>query len=463
MPLFADPGTTPLRLTMLALVGLVGAVTMHYTARALAGAPYRRRALGWFAATLAAALLVISADDLVVLALGWTATSLALHQLLTLIPGRVPAEVGAHKKFMVSRVADVAIGAAILLIANTLGTTAVPELLAQTATMASLPWTLDLAAVLLVVAVVLRSAQLPVHGWLLHVMEAPTPVSALLHAGIINIGAFVVILLGGFIGKSVLAMSLLVLFGGVTAILAGLTMLTRANVKGALAWSTSAQMGFVLVECGIGAYPVALLHVVAHALYKAQAFLASGQVRRPRVDAGPVRPTTRAWLVGTLAAVVVTGGMIALTWGDALSQRAVQVTAVLAVLSMVPLLARAVMQRGWRARRDAAAYALGLPLLYALWHTLAAPLVPATSVGTTPLALAALVIAGFAGLLIVQGIVLTAPSSAFARALYPHALQGFHLDDLLTRFTFRLWPPAPAVLRTSTTVTSAARRAERAA
>ena len=463
MPFFADPGTTPLRLTMLALVGLVGAVTMHYTARALAGAPYRRRALGWFAATIAAALLVISADDLIVMALGWTATSLALHQLLTLIPGRVPAEVGAHKKFMVSRVADVAIAAAVLLIAGTLGTTAVPELLAQTAAMTSLPWTLELAAVLLVLAVVLRSAQLPVHGWLLHVMEAPTPVSALLHAGIINIGAFVVILLGGFIGKSLIAMSLLVLFGGVTAILAGLTMLTRANVKGALAWSTSAQMGFVLVECGIGAYPVALLHLVAHALYKAQAFLASGQVRRPRVDGGPIRPDARAWVLGVMAAVLVSGGTIALTWGDALSQQAMQVSAVLAVLSLVPLLARAVMQRGWRARRDAAVYAVGLPLLYALWHMLAAPLVPATSVGATPVAMAALVIVGFAGLLVVQGIVLTAPGSAFARALYPHALQGFHLDDLLTRFTFRLWPPAPSVLRPSTAVTSPARRAERAA
>lgn len=463
MPFFSDPGTTPLRLTMLVLVGLVGAVTMHYTARALAGAPYRRRALGWFAATIAAALLVISADDLIVLALGWTATSLALHHLLTLSPGRVPAEVGAHKKFMVSRVADVAIGAAVLLIATTLGTTAVPEVLAQTATMASLPWTLDLAAVLLVLAVVLRSAQLPVHGWLLHVMEAPTPVSALLHAGIINIGAFVVILLGGFIGKSLIAMSLLVLFGGVTAVLAGLTMLTRANVKGALAWSTSAQMGFVMVECGIGAYPVALLHLVAHALYKAQAFLASGQIRRPRMDAGPVRPHARAWVLGTLAAVIVPGGVIALTWGDALSQRAVQVSAVIAVLSLVPLLARAVVQRGWRARRDAAVFAVGMPLLYALWHVLAAPLVPATSVGATPLVMAALVIAGFTGLLVVQGIVLSAPGSAFARALYPHALQGFHLDDLLTRFTFRLWPPAPTVLRTNPVVTSSMRRTERAA
>jgi hypothetical protein len=164
-----------------------------------------------------------------------------------------------------------------------------------------------------------------------------------------------------------------------------------------------------------------------------------------------------------MAAVLVSGGAIALVWGDALSQRAIQVSAVLAVLSLVPLLARAVMQRGWRARRDAAAYAVGLPLLYALWHKLAAPLVPATSVGTTPMAMASLVIVGFAGLLVVQGIVLTAPGSAFARALYPHALQGFHLDDLLTRFTFRLWPPAPAVLRANTTVTSPMRREERAA
>lgn len=437
---FTDPLTGPLRLTMLALVVLVGLVTTHYAAVALRGTSLRRRALAWFGATLAAALLVIAVDDLIVLALGWTAASLALHHLLTLIPQRTPALVGAHKKFVVSRIADVAIAAAVVLTARTLHTTSITELLARTAALPTLPWTLELAAVLLVIAVALRSAQLPMHGWLLQVMEAPTPVSALLHAGVINLGAFVLILLGGLVGRSTVATTLLVLIGGVTAALAGLVMLTRADVKGALAWSTAAQMGFVLLEIGVGAYAIALLHIVAHALYKAHAFLDSGRLVRPRARVRAPRDG-RAWLVGAVAAVVLVGGTIALSWGAVLETRAGVLSALVVVLSGVPLLARHASARGWRMLRLPVGGAIGIPLLYAAWHAVLHPLVPRTAITAVPLATAVLVALGFTALLVVQGIILARPGSGFARWLYPHALHGFHLDDLLTRLTFRLWPP----------------------
>ena len=107
-------------------------------------------------------------------------------------------------------------------------------------------------------------------------MEAPTPVSALLHAGIINSGGVLLITLSGLVQHSPGAMAALVLIGGLTALFGALVMLTQSAVKTALAWSTVAQMGFMLLQCGLGLWPLALLHIVAHSLYKAHAFLSAG-------------------------------------------------------------------------------------------------------------------------------------------------------------------------------------------
>ena len=145
------------------------------------------------------------------------------------------------------------------------------------------------------IAAALKTAAFPLHGWLTEVMEAPTPVSALLHAGIINGGGLLLIRLAEVVQASTGAMAALVMLGGLTAIFGAVVMLTQSAVKTALAWSTVAQMGFMLLQCGLGLWPLALLHIVAHSLYKAHAFLASGgavqavlSVRRP----GPSRCQT---------------------------------------------------------------------------------------------------------------------------------------------------------------------------
>ena len=109
-------------------------------------------------------------------------------------------------------------------------------------------------------------------------METPTPVSALMHAGIINAGGFLIVRLNPLVTLSPGAMSTLALFGAFTALFASLVMLTHASVKRSLAFSTVAQMGFMMLECGLGAFVLATLHLVAHSLYKAHAFLSSGSM-----------------------------------------------------------------------------------------------------------------------------------------------------------------------------------------
>jgi NAD(P)H-quinone oxidoreductase subunit 5 len=143
---------------------------------------------------------------------------------------------------------------------------------------ATAPPILQLAALLIGIAALLKSAQFPSHGWLPEVMDTPTPVSALLHAGIINAGGFLMIRFAEVMLLSAPALHFIALIGGFTALFGGVVMLTQTSVKGSLAWSTVAQMGFMTLQCGLGAFAIALLHLLAHSLYKAHAFLSSGSV-----------------------------------------------------------------------------------------------------------------------------------------------------------------------------------------
>jgi len=133
-------------------------------------------------------------------------------------------------------------------------------------------------AFLLVIAASLESAQFPFHSWLPDTMETPTPVSALMHAGIINAGGFLVVRLSPILINAPAALNTLAIVGAFTALFASVVMLTQTSVKRSLAYSTIAQMGFMMLQCGLGAFALATLHLVAHSLYKAHAFLSSGSV-----------------------------------------------------------------------------------------------------------------------------------------------------------------------------------------
>ncbi|MFN4115186.1 MAG: NADH-quinone oxidoreductase subunit L, partial [Inhella sp.] len=186
------------------------------------------------------------------------------------------ARLAAHKKFIADRLADALLLAAAGLAWHSVGSGSLSDLHAQLQQQGASP-ALQGSAVLLVLAVALRTALFPAHGWLIQVMEAPTPVSALLHAGVINLGGFVLIRQAPLLEAVPLARGLLLALGLITALLAGFVMLTRVSIKVRLAWSTVAQMGFMLVECALGLYTLALLHLLGHSLYKAHAFLAASE------------------------------------------------------------------------------------------------------------------------------------------------------------------------------------------
>ncbi|HAD30262.1 MAG TPA: NADH-quinone oxidoreductase subunit L, partial [Methylophaga sp.] len=134
-----------------------------------------------------------------------------------------------------------------------------------------------LAAFLIAQTALIKCAQLPLHGWLIQVVEAPTPISALLHAGIINLGGFLLISFAPLMALAPVAQWTLLIVAGLSTLISALVMVTRISIKVRLAWSTCAQMGLMLIECALGLYELALLHLLTHSLYKAYAFLSTGE------------------------------------------------------------------------------------------------------------------------------------------------------------------------------------------
>ena len=274
------------------LVAFVGWNVCRYSCQYLAGDARQAAYWGWLAATLGSVHLMVSAGNLLVLLVAWTATSLFLHQLLLYHRDRSLARRAAATKFTFSRLADVVLYAAAALLYWRSGTFEfglLREWLKVSGSDEGL-W-VSLASILIVLGAAIRSAQVPFHFWLPQTLDTPTPVSALMHAGIVNGGGFAAIRLSFLLVESPLAMNILALLGLSTAVLAGLAMLTQPSIKGALAWSTVAQMGFMLFQCGLGAFSAALLHIIAHSLYKAHAFLSSGGaiVDRSGFDAAVTR------------------------------------------------------------------------------------------------------------------------------------------------------------------------------
>jgi len=270
---------TTLGLILGLLVQFLGTVIGGFSARYLHGEVGQRRYVAALAAVLAAVHLLLLADHWVLFMAAWALVGAALQHLLCFYPERAFARLAAHKKRIADRLADVLLMGAAALAWWDVGSGSLSALWVHIGR-EGMSITLQLSALALVLAVVLRTALLPVHGWLIQVMEAPTPVSALLHAGVVNLGGFVLIRFAPLLEQAAPARALLLVFGLTAAVLAGMVMLTRISIKVRLAWSTVAQMGFMLLECALGLYTLAALHLMGHSLYKAHAFLSASTVVR---------------------------------------------------------------------------------------------------------------------------------------------------------------------------------------
>ncbi len=437
-------------LIMLVLVSFVGAIVSRFARNYLGGDPDQGRFYKWLTLTLASILTLIVSGNLLMFSLAWIATSLCLHQLLMFYRQRPAAVLAAHKKFVASRIGDASLLLAIFLIGSTLHTLEFDAIYTRMADYSDpLPAALHWASWLIVLSAVLKSAQFPFHGWLIQVMEAPTPVSALLHAGIVNAGAFLIIRMSPIMSHAYPAMTGLALIGLITLALASLVMLTQTSIKVSLAWSTTAQMGFMLLECALGLYSLAMLHLVAHSLYKAHAFLASGSgVDAFRAPAITFSGRASAWhwvfaLGSSTAMTLAVGAAFGITPEE---QPALLATSAIIAIALSQLMLQAAQldNHGAVLLRVLGLNALVCTAYFALHalfeHALEGSLHPLQVTNSTlQTSLIVLIIALFVGLLTLQQRLKSAPA-AQRETLYMHLYNGLYIDVYITRILQRIWP-----------------------
>ncbi|SMP66597.1 NAD(P)H-quinone oxidoreductase subunit 5 [Neorhodopirellula lusitana] len=433
---------------MLTLVSFVGWVTCQYSIRYLDGEANQGRYYRWAAFTIGAVSLTVASGHLVGLVLGWIATNLGLHQLLVLNQDRTAARRAAWTKFAFNRLGDATLIAASILLYQQFGSFSLATILDSATTLVAgtnpVPVAIHVACALLVVTAVTQSVQFPFHTWLPETMEAPTPVSALMHAGIVNAGGYLIIRFSHVFALSPVSLYSLVAIGTLTAGFGVVVMMTQTSVKKSLAYSTIAQMGFMMLQVGLGAYVAATLHLAAHSLYKANAFLRSGSVvRDQQATLGAFEPKQPiGWSQIGLAAAAC-GAMLVIAWTlfgiSLLEKPGGLILGGILCLALTQWICNAIRTGDRKLVMQSIAMAGLMCVLYAAGYTATGYLIgdavavsPLSTGNTIAMILVAIV---FLGIFALQRSVTSANPPAWLRSVYVHASNGFYLDHLIRRFS----------------------------
>ena len=270
---------------MMVLISGIGTVIYTYSVCYMYQDPHERRYLALIGVTIFVLLCMVSSANLLMLFLFWQLLSYLLYLLAHNHVHGATLE-GAFRTFALLRVGDMAFLAGIVLAHSLFGTLEFPALFAKAAESAvilsPLPGVeiggVTAVTLLLFVGGMSKSAQFPLHVWLPRYLYAPTPATALLHAGIINAGGFLINRLAPLFGMSSTTLHVAFVVGTMTAILGASMMLGQNDIKNMLGFSTIGQMGYMIMECGLGAFSLAVFHLIAHGLFKATVFLNSGNV-----------------------------------------------------------------------------------------------------------------------------------------------------------------------------------------
>lgn len=294
------------------LTVFVAAVVASFSRRYMRADHRQMRFFLTLAALVASVLAVVFTGNLVVLGAAWCASGLLLAALIGHSDGWNEARAAARRTRATFALGDAALLASLGILGWHSGSVRIEDALSAAATMPVAHG--NAAALLLVVAAAARCALPPFSGWLLSSMTAPTPVSALMHAGLVNAGGFLLIGFAPVLEAAPFARAAAVVAGLCGAIYGIGIMMVRPDVKRALAGSTVSQMGFMIMSCGLGAYAAALWHIIAHGLFKAWLFLGSGSTIGIR-GAKPIAPLSSrttlaiaAATVGAALSILSTGG-----------------------------------------------------------------------------------------------------------------------------------------------------------
>ena len=268
-----------LSLVMLLVVTGVGFLIHLYSAGYMRDDPGYRRYFAYLNLFVCAMLLLVLADNLVLLYLGWEGVGLCSYLLIGFWYKDPVNGAAARKAFIVTRIGDTAMAIGLFLLFSRFATLNIRELNQAVAASSVDPQTITLAALLLLGGAVGKSAQLPLQTWLPDAMAGPTPVSALIHAAtMVTAGVYLIARMHPLFAQSATAMNAVAWVGALTLLLAGCSALVQTDIKRVLAYSTISQIGYMFLALGVGAWSGAIFHLMTHAFFKALLFLSAGSV-----------------------------------------------------------------------------------------------------------------------------------------------------------------------------------------
>jgi len=269
----------PLSLTFVLLITGVGSVIHLYSVGYMDHDPERRRFFAYLNLFVAAMLLLVLADDFLVLYVGWEGVGLASYLLIGFWHYKPSAAVASKKAFVVNRVGDVGLSVALMVMFATFGATSFSAVFSLSAEASE--GVLNAIGLLLLLAACGKSAQFPLQSWLLDAMEGPTPVSALIHAAtMVTAGVYLVVRSHAIFDAAPAAQLAVVIVGTVTLLIGAVIACAKDDIKKSLAGSTMSQIGYMMLAAGLGpaGYAFAIFHLVTHGFFKADLFLGAGSV-----------------------------------------------------------------------------------------------------------------------------------------------------------------------------------------
>jgi NADH-quinone oxidoreductase subunit L len=259
------------------LATTVGLLVQVYSSAYLAGDPRYRSYAALVALFGAAMNTVVLADDLVVLLIGWEVMGVCSYLLISHHWELPAARDGAAKAFVITRFADLGLLVAVLVLVVDVGTLRISEVLAAVSSGSLEEGTVTAVALLLVLAVVGKSAQFPLHTWLPDAMPGPTPVSALIHAAtMVAAGVYLLARMLPLVASSAVASAVLGVVACLTMLLGAAFALVADDVKRVLAWSTVSQLAYMFAALAVGSWLAATGHLLVHGAFKALLFLGAG-------------------------------------------------------------------------------------------------------------------------------------------------------------------------------------------
>ena len=264
----------------------------------------RARFMSYLSLFTFAMLMLVTSDNLLQLFFGWEGVGVASYLLIGFWYHKSSAHKAAMKAFIVNRVGDFGFALGIFVIFYLFGSIEFDDIFSNASDFSNTfivflgfeLRALEVAAILLFIGAMGKSAQLGLHTWLPDAMEGPTPVSALIHAAtMVTAGVFLVCRLSPVIEYAPFALDVITIVGALTAILAATIGMTQFDIKRVIAYSTCSQLGYMFFAAGVSAYPAAMFHLTTHAFFKALLFLGAGSVIHALSDEQDLRNMGGIW------------------------------------------------------------------------------------------------------------------------------------------------------------------------